>query len=47
MKTVLINGGSRGIGAAAVRAFSKAGYAVAFTYLHSREEAEKLLSRKY
>ncbi len=42
MKTVLINGGSRGIGAAAVRAFSKAGYAVAFTYLHSREEAEKL-----
>ncbi len=42
MKTVLINGGSRGIGAAAVRAFCKAGYAVAFTYLHSEEEAKKL-----
>lgn len=42
MKTVLINGGSRGIGAAAVRAFCEAGYAVAFTYLHSEEEAQKL-----
>ncbi len=42
MKTVLINGGSRGIGAAAVRAFSQAGYAVAFTYLRSEEEAERL-----
>lgn len=42
MKSVLITGGSRGIGAATVRAFSAAGYAVAFTYLESREAAELL-----
>ena len=42
MKNVLINGGSRGIGAAMVRAFSEKGYKVAFTYNTSREDAEAL-----
>ena len=42
MKTVLITGGSRGIGRETVRAFSKNGYNVAFTYKSSREEAETL-----
>ncbi|MBO5652651.1 MAG: SDR family oxidoreductase [Clostridia bacterium] len=42
MKTVLINGGSRGIGAAMVRAFGAAGYTVAFTYFSSDAEAEAL-----
>ena len=45
MKTVLITGGSRGIGREIVRAFSKNGYNVAFTYRTSRDEAE-LLSRE-
>lgn len=39
MKNVLITGGSRGIGAEMVRAFSRAGYGVAFTYLNSRDAA--------
>ena len=42
MKTVLITGGSRGIGNELVRAFSKNGYNVAFTYRSSKDEAEKL-----
>ena len=42
MKTVLITGGSRGIGAALVRAFCGAGYSVAFTYKSSVAEAEAL-----
>ncbi len=42
MKTVLITGGSRGIGRECVRAFSKAGYNVAFTYLNSAESARNL-----
>ena len=42
MKTVLVNGGSRGIGAAMVRAFVAAGYAVAFTYFASDAEADAL-----
>lgn len=42
MKTVLITGGSRGIGSELVRAFSKNGYNVAFTYKSSKCEAEKL-----
>ena len=41
-KTVLITGGSRGIGAAAARAFAAEGYRVAIGYLHSREKAEAL-----
>lgn len=38
-RTALISGGSRGIGAAAVRAFSRAGYRVCFLYLHSEDQA--------
>lgn len=41
-KTVLITGGSRGIGRCAVKAFADNGYNVAFTYLNSEEKAEKL-----
>ena len=41
-KTVLITGGSRGIGAASVRAFAAAGYRVAFSYLNSEEKARAL-----
>ncbi|MBP5236960.1 MAG: glucose 1-dehydrogenase [Clostridia bacterium] len=40
--TVLITGGSRGIGAQTVRRFSAEGHNVAFTYLNSVQEAEKL-----
>ena len=42
MKTVLITGGSRGIGREIVRLFSENGYNVAFTYRSSRDEAEAL-----
>ena len=42
MKTVLITGGSRGIGSELVRTFSKNGYNVAFTYRSSKDVAEKL-----
>ena len=42
MKNVLITGGSRGIGAEMVRAFSRAGYGVAFTYKKNKERAEAL-----
>lgn len=42
MKSVLITGGSRGIGRAMVELFSKNGYRVAFTYKNSRAEAEEL-----
>ena len=45
MKCVLITGGSRGIGAELVRAFSREGYKVAFTYNSSKEAAD-LLSRE-
>ena len=41
-KTVFISGGSRGIGACAVKEFSKLGYNVAFTYFNSREYALSL-----
>ena len=44
MKTVLITGGSRGIGRELVRAFSKNGYNVAFTYRSSRADAESLVN---
>lgn len=45
MKHVLITGGSRGIGAAAVRRFSQAGYRVSFFYEKSRQEAELLAAQ--
>lgn len=41
-QTVFITGGSRGIGAACVRAFAAAGWQVAFTYRVSRETAGAL-----
>ena len=42
MKTVLITGGSRGIGCAMVKLFSEKGYRVAFTYNKSEKEAKDL-----
>ena len=42
MLTALITGGSRGIGAATVRAFAAAGYRTAFFYLHSESAAQAL-----
>lgn len=45
MKTVFITGGSRGIGAEAVRQFAKKGYNVAFTYCNSKEQADNLSAK--
>ena len=42
MKQVLITGGSRGIGAAAVRLFMQKGYRVAFLYEKEHEAAERI-----
>lgn len=42
MKTVLITGGSRGIGKAMVELFCEKGYLVAFTYKNSAEAAKEL-----
>lgn len=42
MKCVLITGGSRGIGAACVKKFSRSGYRVAFIYNRSDCEADAL-----
>ena len=42
-KIALITGGSRGIGAACVRAFAADGYAVAFLYNRSAEKAQALV----
>ena len=42
MKSVLITGGSRGIGKAMVELFSRSGYKVAFTYKNSEKEAASL-----
>ena len=44
-KIALITGGSRGIGAACVRAFADDGYAVVFLYNNSREKAEALVQQ--
>lgn len=45
MKTVLITGAARGIGAAAAEGFAEAGYQVVINYLHSAEKAETLAAR--
>ena len=42
---VLITGGSRGIGAATVETFARAGYAVTLLYRNSVRQAEELVSR--
>ena len=42
MKNVIITGGSRGIGAACVKAFAQKGYRVFFTYTKSEERAKEL-----
>lgn len=42
VKTVLITGASRGIGAETARAFAGAGYRVAINYLHSEKAADDL-----
>ncbi|MBR2952656.1 MAG: 3-oxoacyl-ACP reductase FabG [Clostridia bacterium] len=44
-KTVLINGGSRGIGRAICERLAKEGANVAFTYLHSEEKAKELAEK--
>lgn len=43
-KVTLITGGSRGIGAACVKLFSKAGSMVVFTYKNRKDEADKLIT---
>lgn len=44
-KTVLVTGGTRGIGRAIVEAFAGAGARVAFTYRSSTDEADALVER--
>lgn len=44
-KTVWITGGSRGIGAACVRAFSQARWKVAFSYRSRTEDAERVAAQ--
>ena len=45
MKTVWITGGSRGIGAAAVREFARCGWRVAFTYRQSESHVAALVQQ--
>lgn len=42
-RTILITGGSRGIGAATVRLAARAGYRIAFSYLHNEGAARALV----
>ena len=44
-KNVFVNGGSRGIGRAVCEMFAEEGARVAFTYLHSEDEAKALASK--
>ncbi len=44
MKKALVTGASRGIGRAAAKALTDGGFFVVVNYLHSREDAESLLS---
>ena len=44
MRSVLVNGASRGIGAEIVRLFCERGYRVAFTYKSSAQAAARLAS---
>jgi NAD(P)-dependent dehydrogenase (short-subunit alcohol dehydrogenase family) len=44
-KTVLITGGSRGIGAATARLAARAGYSVAISYVTNREAAEGVVGQ--
>lgn len=44
MKTILVSGGSRGIGRAVVKLVAKRGYAVAFTYRSSDGDAAELVA---
>ena len=43
-KTLLITGGSRGIGAATVRLAARAGYAVCFSYRQDAAAAQQLVA---
>ena len=45
MKTVVITGASRGIGAATAELFAQNGYTVAVNYNHNREKAELLVQK--
>ena len=45
MKSVLVTGGSRGIGRAIVELFCEKGFSVAFTYKNSENEAKSLAER--
>jgi NAD(P)-dependent dehydrogenase (short-subunit alcohol dehydrogenase family) len=44
-RVLLVTGGSRGIGAATVRAAARAGYAVGFSYLQDEAAAQALLAQ--
>lgn len=43
MKTVVITGGTRGIGRETVKLFAREGYRVAFLYLNSNDKAQELV----